>query len=76
MISEPVDLILTPLFFQSCFLTAYVGPGIAAGVVAVIFGVLFSMLLALFTVLYYPIKRFYRGRKQKQPETHDASNEA
>ncbi len=76
MLSEPVNLILTPLFFQFCFLTAYVGPGIAAGVVAVIFGVLFSMLLALFTVLYYPIKRIYKRWKKKQPEAYDVSSEA
>src|SRR4051812_43402472 len=61
MPGEPLSLILTPFVMP-----AYVGPGIAVGAVAVIFGFLFSVLLAAFTVVYYPLKRLFKRRKNNQ----------
>ena len=48
---------------------AYIGPGVGAGAFAAVIGVVGSIFLALFAVLYYPIKRSLRKRKQKnQPD--------
>lgn len=43
---------------------AYIGPGMAGGVVAAIFGIIGSVLLALFGILYFPIKRALKKRKE------------
>ena len=50
---------------------AYVGPGVGAGVVAVVIGVISSVFLAVVGIIWYPIKRLMRRRKEaeakKQP---------
>ena len=43
---------------------AYIGPGMGGGVIAGVLGVIGAVLLALFGVLYYPIKRMLKNRKQ------------
>jgi hypothetical protein len=42
---------------------AYIGPGVAAGAVASVLGVIGSILLGIFSVIYYPIKRLFKKRK-------------
>ena len=44
---------------------AYIGPGVGAGALAAVVGVIGSIFLAVFAVLYYPIKRLFKGRKGK-----------
>lgn len=44
---------------------AYIGPGVGAGALAAVVGVIGSVFLAIFAVLYYPIKRLFKGRKGK-----------
>lgn len=43
---------------------AYIGPGVAAGTLAIILGILSSIILAFVGILWYPIKRLFRGRKE------------
>lgn len=43
---------------------AYIGPGMAGGVIAAIVGIIGSVLLALFGILYFPIKRALKKRKE------------
>lgn len=45
---------------------AYVGPGLGAGTIGVVLGILGAIFVALFGILYYPVKR--RLKKRKQPE--------
>ena len=45
---------------------AYIGPGISGGVIAVVVGFFAAILLALFGILYYPIKRALKNRKDKK----------
>lgn len=50
---------------------AYVGPGLGLGTLAVIGGVIGSILLAIFAVLWYPMKRVLK--KKKNPAQADIS---
>jgi len=52
---------------------AYIGPGVGAGALAAVVGVVGSIFLALFAVLYYPVKRMIRKRKQKAASTPEGS---
>ena len=47
---------------------AYIGPGLGAGTIAVILGVIGSIFLGLFSILYYPIKRMRKKRKERQAQ--------
>jgi len=42
---------------------AYIGPGLGAGAVGVVVGIITSVFLALFAVLWYPIKRLFKGKR-------------
>ena len=42
---------------------AYIGPGVAAGAIASALGVIGSIFLGIFAVIYYPIKRVLKRRK-------------
>lgn len=43
---------------------AYIGPGLGAGIVGTVLGILGSILLAIGAVVYYPVKRFMRRRRE------------
>jgi O-antigen/teichoic acid export membrane protein len=53
------------LFFINSTVFAYVGPGLGGGVFAAILGVIGAILLLIFGILYYPIKRMIKKRKNK-----------
>ena len=42
---------------------AYIGPGAGAGMIAVVFGVITSVFFAFVAIVWYPIKRLFKGRK-------------
>lgn len=43
---------------------AYIGPSLSGGAVAATLGIVGSILLALFGVIYFPIKRALKRRKE------------
>ena len=43
---------------------AYIGPSLSGGAVAATLGIVGSILLALFGVIYFPIKRAIKRRKE------------
>lgn len=45
---------------------AYIGPGMGGGAIAAIVGFFAAILLALWGILYYPIKRALKNRKDKK----------
>ncbi len=64
------------LFFIPLPAYAYIGPGMGGGVIAATFGFLAAILLALFAIIYYPIKRALKNKKNKKKpskETVDKS---
>jgi hypothetical protein len=44
---------------------AYIGPGLGAGAIAAVLAVLGSIFLAIFAVVYYPIRRLIRKRRNR-----------
>jgi len=55
---------------------AYIGPGMGGGVIAAIIGFFAAILLALWGILYYPIKRALKNRKDKKMLLIDSNNES
>ena len=43
---------------------AYIGPGMSGGVIAAIIGFFVAIFLGLWGILYYPIKRALKRRKE------------
>ena len=46
---------------------AYVGPGLGAGTIGVILGIIGSIFIAIFAIVWYPLKRLLKKKKQKNP---------
>ncbi len=46
---------------------AYIGPGLGAGAIGAVLGVLGSIFLGLFAIIWYPVKRLMKKRKQGKP---------
>lgn len=61
-------LILTTLlfFFLNTSSYAYLGPGVGGGVIAATIGVIVAILAALFGLIWFPIKRLLKKRKEKK----------
>ena len=55
---------------------AYVGPGMGGGVIAAIIGFFAAILLGLWGILYYPIKRALKNRKEKKMSSKESSNDS
>ena len=45
---------------------AYIGPGMGGGIIAITVGFFAAIFLALWGILYYPIKRALKNRKNKK----------
>ncbi len=46
-------------------LLAYIGPGMGGGIIAAILGIIAAFFLGLWGILYYPIKRAFKNKKNK-----------
>ena len=64
------------LFLISFPSYAYVGPGMGGGVIAAIVGFFAAILLGLWGILYYPIKRALKNRKDKKMSLKDSNDES
>ena len=68
------------LFLSLCLISfpsyAYIGPGMGGGVIAAIIGFFAAVLLGLWGILYYPIKRALKNRKDKKKSLKDSDNES
>ena len=49
---------------------AYVGPGLGAGTIGVILGIIGSIFIALFAIIWYPLKRLFKKRRQDKPRSN------
>ncbi|MDC1066658.1 hypothetical protein OAQ56_01480 [Alphaproteobacteria bacterium] len=68
-----ISIILIMISFPSY---AYIGPGMSGGVIAAIIGFFAAILLGLFGILYYPIKRALKNRKDKKILSKKSDDEA
>lgn len=57
-------------------LYAYIGPGMGGGIIAVVVGFISAILLALWGILYYPIKRALKNRKNKKEASTQFKNDS
>lgn len=48
--------------------SAYLGPGMGAGAFGVFLGIIASLFIAIFAIVWYPLKRFLKKRKQANTE--------
>ena len=61
-------LILTTLlfFFITTSSFAYLGPGVGGGVIAATFGIIVAIFAALFGLIWFPVKRLLKKRREKK----------
>lgn len=52
------------LFSKSSY--AYLGPGVGGGLIAATIGIIVAIFAALFGLIWFPIKRILRKRKEKK----------
>jgi len=64
------------LFLISLPSYAYIGPGMGGGVIAAIVGFFAAILLGLWAILYYPIKRALKNRKDKKISLINSNDES
>ena len=64
------------LFLISLPSYAYLGPGMSGGVITAIIGFFAAILLGLWGILYYPIKRALKNRKDKKMLSKESDNES
>ena len=69
---------INSFFFLFCFLIypnlahSYVGPGLGLGSLIVILGLIGSIVLAFLSLIYLPIKKLLKKKKNK--DQHDKEN--
>ena len=54
-------LVTTPSF-------AYIGPGVGGGVIVATIGIIIAIFAALFGLIWFPIKRLLKNRKEKKDQ--------
>jgi len=54
---------------------AYIGPGMGGGIIAIVVGFFAAIFLALWGILYYPIKRALKNRKDKKAISTQVKND-
>ena len=57
-------LIITLIALKSSSVSAYIGPGMSGGIIAATLGIVIAIFAALLGILYYPIKRYLKHKKQ------------
>ena len=55
---------------------SYIGPGMSGGVIVAIIGFFVAVLLGLWGILYYPIKRALKKRKEKNTSSKNFFNDS
>jgi|TARA_B110000495_G_C22839636_1_gene489708 hypothetical protein len=70
------SILIISLFLISMPSYAYLGPGMGGGVIAAIVGFFAAILLGLWGILYYPIKRALKNRKNKKMASKKSNNES
>ena len=70
------SLLFLSIFIISLPSYAYIGPGMGGGVVAAVIGFFAAILLGIWGVLYYPIKRALKNRKDKKILSKESDNKS
>ena len=70
------SILFLSLFLISLPSYAYIGPGMGGGAIAAIIGFFAATVLGLWGILYYPIKRALKNRKDKKVLSKESNNES
>lgn len=70
------SILFLSLFLISMPSYAYLGPGLAGGVVAASLGFFAAIFLVFWGILYYPIKRALKERKEKKIASKAANSDS
>ena len=57
-------LLLILIIIFPNYANAYIGPGLGAGTIGVILGIVGSLFIALFAIIWYPLKRLFKKKKE------------
>ncbi|HET8697915.1 MAG TPA: hypothetical protein VFO94_10540 [Gammaproteobacteria bacterium] len=60
--------VLVFLLMAAASAEAYVGPGMGLGVIGAAFGLVAAIFLALVGMVWYPVKRLFRGKRDAAPQ--------
>ena len=55
---------------------AYIGPGMGGGVIAAVIGFFAAIVLGLWAILYYPIKRALKKKREKKISSKELDNDS
>ena len=69
-------ILFLPLFLITLPSYAYIGPGMSGGFIAAIVGFFAAIFLGLWGILYYPIKRALKNRKDKKMSLKNSNDES
>ena len=61
-----ITIVIFLFFFKLSSAYAYLGPGIGGGVIAATLGIIVAIFAALFGLIWFPLKRFFKKRKEKK----------
>ena len=70
------SILFISLFLISLPSYGYIGPGMGGGVITAIIGFFAAVFLALWGILYYPIKRALKNRKEKKMLSKESDNKS
>ena len=59
-------LVLILYSFSIVYAHAYLGPGTGAGLIAATLGVVIGIFAAIFGILWFPLKRFLKNKKNEE----------
>ena len=65
-------IIFVSLFIISMPSYAYIGPGMGGGAIAAVIGFFAALLLGIWGILYYPIKRALKTRRDKKKISNES----
>lgn len=69
-------ILIIPLFliFVPSSVYAYIGPGMSGGAIAAIIGFFAAILIGLWGILYYPLKRAFKNRRDKKISSSESEH--
>ena len=68
-------IVLLVISLASFPVYAYIGPGMGGGVIAAVIGFFAAIVLGLWAILYYPIKRALKKRREKKASSKELDND-
>ena len=71
--NKVVFLFISLAFFP---VYAYIGPGMGGGVIAAVIGFFAAIVIGLWAILYYPIKRALKKRREKKISSKALDNDS